>query len=113
MELHERLEVIQTERDALHRQLEQSEASRARYREEVMQLRAHIEELEANVPAEPSPMLDLCHLRDQVLKEWRVAKKGETRERIELAINKFIEKLQATSADTQSPTTKMQNNDIT
>lgn len=43
---------LQTERDTLRRQLEQSETSRERYRDEVTQLRARIEELESAAPVD-------------------------------------------------------------
>lgn len=113
----DREQVLETENQLLREQVAALTDDNNRLHNEVTELHTTIDNLKKTATNTQSPITDnqspvTCHLspidytaiRNHVVKNWRTAKRQESKERIAAAIDKFIDALQSSVTVLQSPT---------
>lgn len=95
----DREQVLETENQLLREQLAVLTDDNARLHNEVTELHTTIDNLKETSPNTQPPItnhqspIDYTAIRNHVVKNWRIAKRQESRERIAAAIDKFIQEL--------------------
>lgn len=92
--MQEQLAVLQNERDELDRECNRLHAEHGNALNEIELLKQQLVG-ESGESTSISNLLDLNEVRDQVLKNWRLVKKGESIDRIRQALDTFIKILES------------------